>query len=110
MNDGTDVAVYYTSNVAGCGVSLGKYIILDYKGYHKRHVPNTYNHEHGHQKQSLYLGPLYLIIVGLVSALCNNVWDRLFHRKWSSRKRNKWYYSRFPENWADKLGGVSRFE
>ena len=85
------------------GVSLGDYIILG------QVVNNTdLKHEQGHQKQSLYLGPSYLLLVGLPSVL-GNIWDRLFHKKWSDAEREKWYYSRYPENWADKLGDVKRF-
>ena len=86
------------------GVSLGNYILLDLTVY----GATTIKHENGHQKQSLILGPLYLFTVGFVSAVCNNLWDRLFHKKWDSKKRINWYYSRWPENWADKLGGVKR--
>lgn len=106
------VDVYFTSNVFGCGVSLGNYIILDYDTYFgELNTPwflQTVKHEHGHQFQSEYLGWLYLPVVGITSALFNNLWDRLFHKKWSIRKRNTWYYNRFPENWADKLGKVKR--
>lgn len=108
MNDNKVVKIYFTTNVFGCGVSLGDYIILDYGYYFKRNLLKVANHEHGHQKQSLLLGWLYLLIVGLSSAICNNLWDRLFHKNWSSKKSENWYYSRFPEKWADKLGGVKR--
>lgn len=110
-NDCEEVKVYFTSNVFGSGVSLGNYIILDYNNYafncYYKTLNATINHEHGHQKQSKYLGWFYLIIVGLTSALCN-LWDRLFHKKWSMLERSDWYYSRFPEKWADNLGGVKR--
>lgn len=108
MNDRSVVTVHYTSNVFNCGVSLGKYVILDYKVYYGKKVYATWNHEHGHQKQSAMLGPLYLIVVGLTSAIFNNLWDRLFHKSWGETKRYNWYYNRFPEKWADKLGGVTR--
>lgn len=110
MNDGTKVIIYYTNNVFGCGVSLGNYIVLDYYNYYINGFANerTLNHEHGHQIQSRYLGWFYLIIIGVTSAIFNNLWDRLFHKKWTSLQRYLWYYNRFPENWADKLGGVKR--
>lgn len=108
MYDGTVVTIYYTNNVFGCGVSLGDYIILDYKNYYGNAHAKILNHEHGHQIQSKYLGWFYLIIVGISSAIFNNLWDRLFHKKWTSVQRYLWYYSRFPENWADKLGEVKR--
>lgn len=106
------VKVYFTNNCFGCGVSLGDYIILDYKSYYPYRlyssVRNTVKHEHGHQVQSRILGPLYLILVGISSAIFNNLWDRIAHRKWPAAKRTKWYYSRYPEKWADKLGGAVR--
>lgn len=88
----------------GCGVSLGNYILLT-DGHESE---TTVRHEMGHQLQSLYFGPLYLICIGFVSAVFNNLWDRLFHKKWSVAERNEWYYSRYPEKWADRLGGVER--
>lgn len=84
------------------GVSLGKYIIFG-------QVANKIrlNHEQGHQKQSLYLGWFYLLIIGLPSAIGNLI-DRFFHKKWSVQKRIKWYYNQPWEKSADKLGGVNR--
>ena len=90
--------------VFGCGVSLGNYILLP-DGHESE---TTVRHERGHQLQSLYFGPLYLICVGFISAVFNNLWDRLFHKKWSVSERNKWYYQRYPEKWADRLGGANR--
>ncbi len=87
----------------GWGVSLGDYIFFD-----TEYNAETVKHELGHSVQSRQLGPLYLPVIGIASAVCNNLWDRLFHRKWPVRKRVKWYYSRFPEKQADILGGVQR--
>ena len=56
-------------------------------------------HEIGHCLQSRYLGPLYLLVVGLPS-LVLFVIARIF------KKDPHWYHSRFPENWANRLGGV----
>lgn len=75
------------------GVSLGNYIIV-----YKFAGMKTINHEKGHQKQSLYLGWLYLIIIGLPSAIGN-----LLHRVIKFD-----YYKQPWEAWADKLGGVKR--
>jgi len=86
------------------GVSLGSYILLPLSAN-----KNTILHEHGHSKQSLIFGWLYLLVIGIPS-LCNNLWDRWFHKTWSGQSRHDWYYSRYPEKWADKLGGgVSRW-
>ena len=93
----------YWNAKANFGISLGNYIISD-SGDKK-----TLLHEAGHQKQSLMLGPLYLLIIGLPS-ISWNIWDRLFHKSWSWEKRERWYYSLPWEKWADKLGGVERFK
>lgn len=95
----------YNVYITNCriGVSLGKYIILN-----KHYSYNIILHEQGHQKQSLYFGWLYLIIIGIPSSIFVNLWDRIFHKKWTYQERIKWYYSRYPERWADKLGGVIR--
>lgn len=81
----------------GCGVSLGDFIIFEYDFYFDE---ETVKHEHGHQIQSLIFGPLYLIVIGITSGVFNNLQSRIF------KKSKEWYYSRFPENWADKLGKV----
>lgn len=83
------------------GVSLGQYIILD-KGFkYANELQNAIDHEIGHSKQSLYLGWLYLPVIGLPSFF-RNIYARIF------KKNDTWYYSGFPENWADKLGNVNR--
>jgi hypothetical protein len=90
------------------GVSLGDFILL-----HDSHEEISVKHERGHQRQSLILGPLYLIVIGFSSAICNNLWDRIAHRSWPAEARIRWYYNRFPENnkffGADYFGEVSRF-
>jgi hypothetical protein len=102
--DGTPPGnVFVTVRVRGWGVSLGRYVFLD-EGY----GGETRRHERGHSRQSLYLGPLYLLVIGITSAVFNNLWDRLFHKKWTAARRIAWYYRRFPEAWADRLGGVRR--
>lgn len=85
------------------GVSLGKYIIFG-------QVVNdlSLKHEQGHQKQSLYLGWLYLLVIGIPSFL-GNIWDRVAHRNWLFSERVKWYYTQPWEKWADELGNVNRF-
>jgi hypothetical protein len=85
------------------GCSLGEVIILN-----ENCDKLSKDHEFGHSVQSRILGPFYLLVVGLPSAVFNNLWDRLFHKNWDYKKRKKWYYGRYPEKWADKLGGVER--
>ena len=89
-------ALYYASKMRG-GISLGRYIIVsdmmkDYKG-------RTEEHELGHALQSQYLGPLYLLVIGLPSLL----WAA-----WWNRSRGVSYYSFYTEKWADRLGKVKR--
>lgn len=103
-HDDTIVNVYFKNNFYKSAVSLGNYIIMDDKTFREESAmfDFTLNHEHGHQIQSKYLGWFYLPIVGVIS-LFNNIWDRVMHKDWEDVDRLKWYHSRFPENWADKL-------
>ena len=57
-------------------------------------------HEYGHTIQSLMLGPLYLPVIALPSALWCNLPVCKAHR--SSKKVS--YYSFYTERWADRLG------
>lgn len=100
-----NIKVYFVEiGVFKCGISLGNYIIL-HKSYDtsrsQENLETTSKHEHGHQIQSLYFGWLYLFIIGIPSII-NNIISRIF------KKSARWYYNRYPENWADKLGNVSR--
>jgi hypothetical protein len=89
------------------GISLGEYIILNERDSNNK---LTLDHEYGHTIQSRIFGPLYLVVIGIPSAIFNNLWDRIFHKKWKNKERTIWYYSRYPEKWADDLGGVKRFQ
>ena len=63
-------------------------------------------HEYGHTIQSLILGPFYLILVGIPSY----IWCHFpgCKKQWLSGKVS--YFSRYPENWADRLGHVEHGE
>ena len=90
-----------------CGVSLGHYVLL---GDYSLERPDVLAHEYGHSRQSLILGPLYLLLIGLPS-ITGNIIDRLFHNErhgWSYEKAYWWYYNQPWEKWADKLGNVER--
>ena len=89
------------------GVSLGAFVLLG-TAYLDRDT--TIKHEYGHTIQSLWFGPLYLILIGIPSGL-GNLYDRFFHTKekgWTVKDSIKWYYNQPWEKWADKLGGVER--
>jgi Na+/H+-dicarboxylate symporter len=100
--------VIYT-NTSSFGVSLGFFIfgvrkeVYQKAGYQDSdaQIEKTKNHEYGHSLQSRLLGPVYLLVVGLPSFLFNAL-TRLNFLKVET------YYTRFPENWADKLGKVKR--
>lgn len=78
-----------------CGsVTLGPYIFLS-----PRATDTTVRHEWGHTRQSLILGPLYLIVIGIPSI----IWAAT-HRTIAPNKPYDWFYT---EVWANKLGGVA---
>lgn len=77
------------------GISLGRYIIL------KRNSETDVMHEYGHCRQSKRWGPLYLFVPGLVS-LAHNIFCNCVNHKHGS------YHNIWPENEADRLGGVER--
>lgn len=79
------------------GISLGRYVIVGRWASRK-----TVMHEYGHCRQSLYLGPLYLLIIGLPSI----IWAGLYGR--AIPRTENGYYRFYTERWADKLGEVKR--
>lgn len=79
------------------GVCLGEYIFVPEDG----DGTQTRKHEMGHRTQSRFLGPLYLIIVGIPSACLCLAASR-------SRHINQTYFEHFPENWANRLGHVDK--
>lgn len=83
------------------GISLGLYILLK-ESIWKYDRNMTKEHEYGHTRQSIRWGWLYLLGPGL----CSVCWVLL--RKVNSNLKNKNYYSVWPENQADKLGGVPK--
>lgn len=77
-----------------CGsVTLGNHIFLS-----PRATDTTVRHEWGHTRQSLILGPLYLIVIGIPSI----IWAAT-HRTIASSTP---YFNFFTEKWANRLGGV----
>lgn len=94
----------------GAGLCLGYFIFLDANKpeiFGNQHsVSVLFLHELGHQKQSYILGPLYLFIVGLPS-LVLYIWSK-FKTFPTFKDKCIWYYSKFPENWADSLVDIDR--
>lgn len=99
---------YRCKKIMDCGISLGDFVFMDLDTLGSYDLETELWHEHGHQIQSRILGPLYLPVIGIGSAIFCNLWQRLFQKKWSSARRLRWYYSRWPESWADRLGKVDR--
>lgn len=90
----------------GTGISLGHIVFWSRENgrWHDLDVRNR-AHELGHSRQSRLLGPLYLPLVGLPSisrAAYAFVFRELTGTQWTR------YYEGYPENWADRLGGVVR--
>jgi len=85
------------------GISLGAFIFID-EDIPKNRAPESdfINHEYGHCLQSIILGPIYLLVIGLPSI----IWAWLFE-SWRYKNR-KSYYWLYTESWADRLGGVKR--
>ncbi len=87
--------VYYIEGFPG-GLSLGQFIFV---------YPNCgtkmIKHEYGHCLQSKMLGWLYLIVVFIPSFVMACL-TRL------GILEREGYYKRYPEAWADTLGGVIR--
>jgi hypothetical protein len=88
-----NTAIIYLRDFPG-GISLGRYIILN-RRYKKNN--NSKKHEYGHSVQSMYLGWLYLPVIGLPSILRVLIWKY-------RRLDPKDYYLGYPEDWANRLG------
>lgn len=100
METATGIKYYLVKYIMDCGISLGDYIIID-ADFSVCIV--DVHHEYGHSIQSHIFGPLYLLVIGLPSII-NNIISR------ARDKSSKWYYTRYPEKWADSLGGVKQVE
>jgi hypothetical protein len=101
----TNSLLYKDKTVRVCktfpgGISLGDTVIVRKFPYDKG-TWNTVKHEWGHTRQSLYLGPVYLLVIGIPSL----IWAACY--QYDSSNPNG-YYEFYTEKWADKLGGVER--
>lgn len=81
------------------GLSLGLFLFLP-----RRSDPSLLAHEYGHSLQSLALGPLYLLVIGLPSL----IWAGLPALERRRTRRGTSYYAFYTERWADRWGGVAR--
>jgi hypothetical protein len=88
----------YFFEVKSFGISLGSFIFWFKRGENDYSVKK---HEYGHSVQSKYLGPLYLLLVGVPSV--SRVLYRLLYYKLRKIRWNN-YHKGYPEHWADVLG------
>lgn len=88
-------------------VSLGLFVFVAAPSFSKRRRGRTgaesyFNrllvHEYGHTIQSLILGPLYLVVIGIPSVM----WCYLAAEK--RRREHISYSAFFSESWANRLG------
>lgn len=91
------IARIYTTSKIGGGVSLGKYIIIN---AHLADNARTKAHEAGHCVQSIYLGWLYLIVIGIPSGIWCWIYDNF--------DIETDYYSFYTERWAERIAGIKR--
>ena len=89
------ILYYLVDHLFDCGDSDGNYNYI------------MVRHERGHQIQSLILGPLYLIVIGLPSII-GNIINRIKYKYLKKYYNPDSYYKQPWEAWADKLGRVVR--
>ena len=95
---------------AKSSVSLGMFVFITDEPYFYDKLKDDYTmdelagrllvHEYGHTIQSLMLGPLYLILMGIPSTL----WGFLPSLNARRKKEDISYFSFFTEKWANVLG------
>lgn len=91
-------------------VSLGLFVFVTKEPYFYEKLKHRFTledmvsrllvHEYGHTIQSLLLGPLYLILIGIPSTL----WGFLPACAKKRKKHRLSYFSFFTERWANSLG------
>lgn len=92
--------IKYYNNVLSGSVSLGNYIFLCENHQSDKKV---ILHEAGHSKQSIILGPLYLLVIGLPSIIWATMYSYLpYFNKYYS------YYDFYTEKWANDLQGLNK--
>ena len=91
-------------------VSLGMFVFITEKPFFAEKLSDCFSeeelfsrllvHEYGHTVQSLILGPLYLLLMGIPSTL----WGFLPSLAKKRREARISYFSFFTESWANALG------
>ena len=86
--------------------SLGLFVFLsinpprDKRNLEENTYSKTLVHEYGHTIQSLLLGPLYMLVIGLPSS----IWFMVPRYKKSRKENNISYFSFYTEKWANSCG------
>lgn len=80
------------------GMSLGLFIFTPQKEDNRTEQVRV--HEYGHCIQSLLLGPLYLVVIGIVSY----TWANLPYFRKVRREKKIPYTACFVESWASRWG------
>lgn len=98
------IVVVYRVNWKTGSLSLSNKVFLCKSHWENKRV---LMHEIGHYKQSLILGWLFLLVIGLPSIMWawwgHDAYNNLREKKGKSKVS---YYEFYTEKWADKLGGV----
>ena len=80
------------------GITLGMFIFVDSLPIENINEDFIVTHEYGHTIQSLILGPVWLLVIGLPSLLWAGFGDKY------REKNNISYYDFYTEKWANILG------
>ncbi len=93
-------------------LSTGMFIFITDEPYFYEKLKDDYSkeelskrllvHEYGHTIQSLILGPLYLILMGIPST----VWGFIPSLNKKRREQRISYFTFFTEKWANRLGEI----
>jgi hypothetical protein len=94
---GMGIRVYRVHGIPG-SISLGTFVFVS-----EGSSDTTKQHELGHSVQSYFLGPIYLLVIGIPSI----TWASLYGTKLFPATSNG-YYTFYTEKWADKLAGIER--
>ena len=85
------------------GVELGAFALCgNYSENNKAWFAHTRKHEFGHAIQHLYMGPLFIFIVAIPSAI--RYWYKRIMQKRGKKFPNDWYDSIWFEGGATKTG------
>ena len=100
------VVVTMWDKKAGCSLGLFIFVPPEPRFYNSKKYNYSIEelqerlmiHEFGHSIQSLILGPLYFVVIGVVSAL----WSIILKNK--KKHKDVSYFDCYTEKWANQLG------